>query len=64
MWEKYMHDIIVRAEEDGDIKIDQFVFGGDRAIVRVHPDQVPVLAEWLREAAEEIRTWQNAQPGE
>lgn len=52
---KAMQEIEVYVAESGNICIKREIPMEDDYIIDVHPDQVPILIQWLREAMRESK---------
>ena len=53
--ERTMLEVEVYASENGQVCIKQPQYGHDDAIVIVHPSQIDLLIQWLKEVKEELQ---------
>ena len=51
---KKMFDLEVDASDDGYIDLIQHDPAGEDDYIRIHPDQVDLLIQWLKEAREQL----------
>jgi hypothetical protein len=52
---KQMEAITIETDKDGMIRISQPDFGDGGNVLIVHPDQIEILCQWLKEERDKIK---------